>query len=144
MVTRAINTTIPKEYHTRGILNEVCWSKAICLGIDILTNDCYINKIKLMEKIKELKNETKIFEKRLIELNIKEKEELARQEKDQDLKNNYCCFCFERLTPKNTKIYNGVKFCKSCFLGNNFEVLKTEQQDKNSLNTPRGEATFPL
>jgi len=68
ITTKPVNTTIPEIYHKRAKVHGIEWTEALMLGIDILNNDDYNKETKLIRKIKKLKGEVKIFERRLVEL----------------------------------------------------------------------------
>lgn len=120
MTSRAVNTTIPRDYHKRAVLNDISWTKAIMIGIDVLNDDDYNKEKKLITKLKEAKGMVRIYEKRLVELRELRKERDEASKEAKRLKENTCSSCGEPLTPETAKnMGDRIKLCRNCFMAGN-------------------------
>lgn len=125
VTTKSVNTTIPAELHKEAVLNNISWNEALIKGIkQLLGKDSYIELIE--QRIKENQRKAADYQLEIERLTLmieEDKKKLEeKQQKEENKKkelplNSQCQLCGNKIIRKPV-VYEGLTFCRGCWLGN--------------------------
>lgn len=119
-----VNTTIPVKWHDLARANNISWTKAVMIGLEVLLDPKFHKIEDLTKKLAKLRKLVELYEDQLKNLLIEEQKQKEKEAEYAKIKSNSCDSCEQILEDKQFN-YRGKKYCRTCYMSDN---LITEKQ----------------